>query len=251
MDSNILVREKDIPLCGHIKYVYKQTGKAICDYRMLCDGDRVLVAVSGGKDSLALLKLLAMRQQRVPIDFSLFACFVRTDFMKIEDEPILSCCASLNIPCHIQEIAFSQDNVNCFWCSWNRRKLLFETARKLNCNKIALGHHRDDIIQTVLMNLFFLGEISAMKPKVKFFDNTLTLIRPLCYLTDEALERFIREAGIPFASWKCHYGKNSRRELMKNIIQEVEAACPQVKKNIFNALQKIKPDYLLNYEEKD
>lgn len=251
MDSSILVREKDLQLCGHIKYVYKQTGKAIYDYRMLHDRDRVLVAVSGGKDSIALLKLLAMRRQRVPIDFELFACFVRTDFMEIKDESILEYCASLNIPCTIQQIAFSQDDLNCFWCSWNRRKLLFETARKLGCNKIALGHHRDDIIQTVLMNLFFLGEISAMKPKVEFFDNTLTLIRPLCYLTEDAVERFIREIAVSFVSWKCPYGKVSRRELVKRIIQEVESACPQVKKNIFKALQKIKSDYLLDYEKKD
>ena len=244
-DSQTISQGKKIRLKGIIKYVYKKVGKAILDYQMIKENDRILVAVSGGSDSLSLLKLLNMRKRRIPISFDIIACFIKTNFIDIDEEKVIEYFKKEGIPFLVKELNLEKKNLDCFWCSWNRRKILFETAQIHNCNKIALGHHLDDIVETILMNLFFFGEISAMKPKISFFKDKLEIIRPLCYLEKEELKNFVYNLEIPFADYECPYGKDSRRELVKLIIKETKNRCPYVKKNIFRALGRIKKDYLL------
>ncbi|RKY33457.1 MAG: hypothetical protein DRP68_02285 [Candidatus Omnitrophota bacterium] len=245
MMEKVEFKEKKIPLKGVVKYVYKRMGKAILDYNMIEKNDKILVAVSGGSDSLSLVKLLKMRKRRVPIDFQILACFVDTDFIKIDKKALLDYLERESIPFVVKKMELKNSNVSCFWCSWNRRKVLFQTAQEFHCNKVALGHHLDDIVETILMNLLFFGEVSAMKPKIELFEGRLTIIRPLCYIEKKDLINFANRLNLDYTNYRCSYGKDSRRELIKAIIKKTEESCPYVKKNIFNALKNIKTDYLI------
>ncbi|MCM8774092.1 MAG: hypothetical protein NC820_05095 [Candidatus Omnitrophica bacterium] len=238
-------KEKKIELKGIVKYVYKKMGKAIADYRMIEEGDRILVGVSGGVDSLSLIKLFKMREKRVPIRFDFMACFVSTNFIEVDKKTVINYLEDNGIPYVVREMELDDKSIDCFWCSWNRRKILFTTTKELIFNKLALGHNLDDITETIIMNLFFHGEISAMKPKIELFDNELTVIRPLCYVSKKDIQRFANKLNLPYTYYECKYGKDSHRQLVKNVIELVEKKYPLVKKNIFRGLKKIKKDYLL------
>lgn len=122
---------------------------------------------------------------------------------------------------------------------------MFETANQLGYNKVALGHHYDDIIQTILLNLFFQGEISAMAPKQELFKGKITLIRPLAYVEEDLIKRFVKTAGFPKQNYVCPNYYSSNRTKMAEIISELRNICPDVKKNIFRSIKRIKKDYLL------
>ena len=122
---------------------------------------------------------------------------------------------------------------------------MFEVANRLNCTKVALGHHLDDIVETILLNLFFQGEISAMSPKQELFKGKITLIRPLSYVEEYMIERFAKEEKIPHATCACPHAVTSNRTKMGKIIQELKRTCPEIKKNIFRSVKRIKKDYLL------
>ena len=237
-------KKDNIRLRGVIKYVYKKMGKAILDYSMIGPKDKVLVAVSGGMDSLSLLKLFIMRKKRVPINFEFIACMVSTDFTKVDTNAVINFFNENNIPFLIKELKLNDSDINCFWCSRNRRKILFETAKEEGCNKIALGHNLDDITETIMMNLVFFGEVSSMKPKISLFNGQLDIIRPLCYIAKRNIDNFAAKLELPFTNYKCSHGKDTRRGLIKNIIKTIEKDCPAAKNNIFNALKNIKKDYL-------
>lgn len=151
---------------GKEYYISKKAGRAIIDYRMISDGDKILVAVSGGKDSLALLQVLRNRQSFVPISYSILAVHVDLGYKCIHPKILVDYFKNKGYDYHIEKRDVlkgkSRSEITCFWCSWNRRKALFEVAKQFGCNKIALGHHKDDIAQTTLLNLLFQGEISTM-----------------------------------------------------------------------------------------
>ncbi|MCK9604444.1 MAG: tRNA 2-thiocytidine(32) synthetase TtcA, partial [Candidatus Omnitrophica bacterium] len=153
-------------LQGTEYYISKRMGKAIMDYKMLADGDKIAVAVSGGKDSLTLLRLLRDRKAFVPIKYDLVALHIDMGYPKSISKKLEKYFKKLKVEYRIIKSDVlkktEKSKINCFWCSWNRRKELFISANKLGCTKIALGHHMDDIIETVLLNLFFQGEISGM-----------------------------------------------------------------------------------------
>ena len=234
-----------VNLKGIVKYCYKAMGKAIADYHMLNDGDRILVAVSGGKDSLSLLKLFQMRKVHIPIDFDIVACFVDTSFIHVDRDALVDYFKSCEVEGTVKDLMLDEDSMNCFWCSWNRRKLLFETAREFGCNKIALGHNMDDIIETILMNLFFRGEISTSPPALDLFKGEIKVIRPLCYIQKKEILKFVEEFSFPDTHYDCSYGKDSSREYVKKLIVDLEKECPFVKKNIFRSLGRVKEGYLL------
>ena len=139
----------------------------------------------------------------------------------------------------------SSAKISCFWCSWNRRKALFETANRFGCTKVAFGHHRDDIIETTLLNLFFQGEISTMCPKQELFKGKIIIIRPLAYVEEYMIVKFARSAGLPDHNCKCPNSEISNRAKMGKLISEMKKTCPDVKKNIYRSLQRVKKDYLL------
>ena len=130
----------------------------------------------------------------------------------------------------LKEYLFKKINVldknkklNCFWCSWNRRKILFETAGSIGCNKVALGHHKDDIIETTLLNLLFLGEFSTMNPRQELFRGKITIIRPLCHVEERAIMKFAKESGFPAQLYKCPNSQNSQRRHLKEFIKDIES----------------------------
>lgn len=238
--------EEKIPLRGHIRYVYKSIGKAIYDFKMIADNDRLLVGVSGGPDSTVLLKVLMMRKRHVPINYHLHACYVKMDYQTADTEKLIRYLEGEGIPVTVKEIALGDvSNRNCFWCSWNRRKALFTAAKELQCNKVVLGHHLDDIVETVLMNMCSQGELSMMRPSVSFFNGEFDLIRPLCYLEKEAVERFARLLRLPEFSHSCPVSPHTARKKVGDVIKSLEAIFPGAKRNIFRSMGNINHDYLL------
>lgn len=228
------------------KAISKKAGRAICDYRMIQDKDRILVGISGGKDSLTLLKILWDRRKFVPVHYDIVAVHVDLGFSGQQIKQLEDFLNRSGYPFYITRKNIPLERgLNCFWCSWNRRRVLFEEAKKQGCNKIALGHHKDDIIETILMNLFFEGEISAMGPRQELFKGELFIIRPLAYVEEHEIARFARLARLPVCSCDCpHAGKTQRGE-MKKLIAHLEKTAPGVKTNIFRSMQRIKTDYLL------
>ncbi|MCX5696657.1 MAG: tRNA 2-thiocytidine(32) synthetase TtcA [Candidatus Omnitrophica bacterium] len=236
-------------LQGHEFYISKRVGKAIMDYQMLADGDKVLVAVSGGKDSLTLLRVLDDRRSFVPIKYEILAVHVDMGYPCQHPKILAEYFKKNKINYHIEKIDIlkgkTREDISCFWCSWNRRKALFEVADRFGCTKVALGHHHDDIVETMLLNLFFHGEISAMAPKQLLFGGKIVIIRPLAYTEEDMIVRFVKEADFPHHKCVCPNSITSRRTKMTEILKDLEKSCPEVKKNIFRSLQRIKKDYLL------
>lgn len=230
-------------------YISKRVGKAITDYAMLSEGDKVAVAVSGGKDSLSLLKILQERKSFVPIKYEIIAVHIDLGYPDSYAKKIEKYFKKLKVNYHIERIdtlnKTEPKDINCFWCSWNRRKALFETAERLGCSKIALGHHKDDIVETILLNLFFHGEISAMSPKQELFGGKVVIIRPLVYVEEEMLKRFAKQEGLLGITGRCPKANLSQRTQIAKIIQQLKKICPDIKTNIFRSIKRIKKDYLL------
>ncbi|MCX5707249.1 MAG: tRNA 2-thiocytidine(32) synthetase TtcA [Candidatus Omnitrophica bacterium] len=236
-------------LQGSEFYISKRIGRAIIDYKMLAEGDKIAVAVSGGKDSLTLLRILNDRKAFVPIKYDLLAVHIDMGYPRSCSKKLERYFKKMGMKYHIEKVDVlkktNKKDINCFWCSWNRRKALFETANRFSCTKVALGHHMDDIVETILLNLFFQGEISAMAPKQELFKGKITLIRPLAYVEEYMIKRFAKETKIPHETCICPNSLISNRAKMGKIISELKKVCPDIKKNIFRSLKRIKKDYLL------
>src|SRR5512136_2960858 len=237
------------------KEIRSLMGKAIHRYGLIQDGDRILVGVSGGKDSLTLLRLLQERRARVPIDYALVAVHIDLGFDSERAKILKDFFEAQGLPYHIEftEIGKKANSpVNrenpCFLCSWERRKQLFRLAHQLKCNKIALGHHQDDIVETLLLNIFYSAEISTMLPLQTLFKGRITLIRPLALLEEKKIGRFARETGLPFGPSGCPSSGKTKRRMIKDLIEGLSQKDRRVKGNIFRALSNIKLDYtLLNW----
>ena len=228
-------------------YISTRIGRAIADYKMIEDGDRILVAVSGGKDSLAMLKLLNERKKWAPINYELIAMHVETDYKcaSICSKRLKGFFEKEGVSYRFKKIkiAGKDKKESCFWCSWNRRKALFDAAAKLGCKKIAMGHHKDDIIETLLLNIFFQGEFSGMNPRQELFDGKLTIIRPLCYVEEESTRKYAKEAKLPVQQEACPNSAISQRRVMKDFIKKVEKDCEHVRTNIFRSISRVNREY--------
>jgi len=230
-------------------YISKRIGKAMTDYDMLAEGDKVAVAVSGGKDSLTLLRILNDRRSFVPVKYELLAVHVDMGYPCHHPQILRRYFRQIGVKYHIEKIDIlkgkKRQDISCFWCSWNRRKALFEAAARFGCTKVAFGHHKDDIVETILLNLFFNGEISAMSPRQELFKGKIVIIRPLAYVEEAMIERFAKTAGFPHQKCACPNSVTSRRTKVAGIIRDLEKVCPDVKTNIFRGIKRIKKDYLL------
>ena len=229
-------------------YISKRVGKAIMDYGMLSEGDKVAVAVSGGKDSLTLLRLLRDRQTFVPIRYELLAVHVDVGYPRSFAKGLERYFKKIKVNYHIERTDVirktKRKDISCFWCSWNRRKALFEAADRFGCTKVALGHHKDDIIETIVMNMVFNGEISAMAPRQELFKGKIVLIRPLAYVEEDMIKRFVKEVRLTCYDCVCPNATTSNRTRIARMIRELEEVCPDVKTNIFRSLKRIKKEYL-------
>ncbi|MBU1784074.1 MAG: tRNA lysidine(34) synthetase TilS [Candidatus Omnitrophica bacterium] len=231
--------------------INSRIGRAIHDYGLIEDGDKILVAVSGGKDSLTLVTLLKEIQGWAPVGFQLIAAHILSDFQKDSEKHANSLAEmfkemSLEHRFRKIKVADEKKKTTCFWCSWNRRKALFELADELGCNKVALGHHKDDIVETMLMNMLYNGEISAMNPRQELFDGKITVIRPLCYVEEKMIVEFAAEKNLPKHTCSCPFAEHSRRKFIKDFIQNAEKNTPKIniKTNVFKSISRIRSDYL-------
>jgi tRNA 2-thiocytidine biosynthesis protein TtcA len=235
------------------KEIRSLMGKAIHRFGLIQDGDRILVGVSGGKDSLSLLYLLHERSKRVPIRYELMPAYIDLGFDSGRTKIMKNFFETRGLPYHMEfthigRRANSPENREnpCFLCSWERRKCLFHLAHRFKCNKIALGHHKDDIVETLLLNIFYSAEISTMVPLQTLFKGKITLIRPLALLEENKIERFAREMALPFGPSGCPSSGKTKRKVIKDLIEALSKRDHRVKGNIFRSLSNIKLDYTLS-----
>jgi tRNA 2-thiocytidine biosynthesis protein TtcA len=229
--------------------------KAILDYHMIQEGDRVLVAVSGGADSLTLLTLLSGPLVAVGADISLVAVHLDLGFPRNETIALPRLeryfkklgCEYLIDKTNIGIQAHREDNRKnpCFLCARQRRKRLFEIASETMCNKVALGHHKDDIVETFLLNVLFSREISTMVPNQQVFSGRFHIIRPLAYIDGFLTKAFARECQLPVMANVCPTSQSSYRILVRRMLATLERQHRGVRDNVFKALSNVKPEYLL------
>ena len=244
------VERKRSKLYLHLK---KWLEKAILDYGMIAEGDRVLVGVSGGADSLVLLDLLNSPMIFVP-KYSVTAVHIDLGFEGGEgDAGLIEGELKKIVSDYVIEktdigpLAHSEFNRKnpCFLCSRLRRKRIFEIAEAKGCNRIAFAHHRDDIIETLLINLFYGREISTMKPDQSIFKGKLHIIRPLAYLGEGLIKKYAGERGFNVVANRCPTSKTSKRIYIKELLHSLEKENRQIRHNIWTAMHHVKTDYLL------
>ncbi len=235
---------------NYIKRMAKLAGKAMHDYSMIKANDKIAVAFSGGKDSFTLLHILNMRRKWIPVDYDIYAVHVRINMpcnSVVDSDYLNQICNELGVTLITKTLQIPQAQRSpCFWCAWNRRKALFRACEELHCNKLALGHHKDDITETLLLNLFYHGEFSTMPPKLDFFQGKLTLIRPIAYLEEQQTTRYAKEHGFVPTTCDMIYADKSKRVMVKKLLSELKKDIPGIKSNLFNSMKKdIKQDYVL------
>lgn len=255
MQADSEKKEKNTKLFLHLK---KWLEKAVLDFNMIEEGDRLLIGVSGGADSFALLDLLDSPMIFVP-DFSFIAVNVDMGFDPdyIAYDQLEKYLQENNYNYVLEKtdiglLAHSDYNKKnpCFLCSRLRRKRIFEIAEEKGCNKIAFAHHKDDIIETLLINMFYGREISTMMPNQKIFGGKLHIIRPLAYVREELVKKYSRARQFPAVKNACPSSENSRRIFIKKLLNELERENKDIRHNIFTAMSHVKPDYLLPVPKK-
>lgn len=228
-----------------VKKLFEQ---ALKRYTLIEDGDRVLVGLSGGKDSMSLLELLALRSRVFKPRFEVEAAFVgmRNIPYKNDEDYLRGFAESLGVRLHLFETEFDETTderrTHCFLCSWHRRKVLFDAAQRLGCNKIALGHHRDDLMETALMNLTFEGKFHTMPPRLRMEKFPVEIIRPLCLLREKDMQAFADLRGYRQQAVKCPYEETSHRADMKEMISRFEALNPEFAYTFFTAIERTFPE---------
>lgn len=226
--------------------------KCIREYALINDGDSVLIGLSGGKDSLALTELLARRSRIFAPKFRLKALHVMIDGVGYvsDTEYLGNFCKNLGIEFYVKKcsIDFSKDKRKspCFLCSWYRRKVLFDFAKETECNKIALGHHRDDIIATLLMNMSFQGSFSTMPPLLNMNKFDMRIIRPLALMDECDINALAILNGYKTQIKRCPNERSSYRKDMRELIEKLSEMNPNAKSNIWKAMENIQCDYLPN-----
>lgn len=219
----------------------RRFGQAVSQYQLIQDGDHILVGLSGGKDSLCLLELLAKRSRIQRPQFTVEALHVRMENIHYETDTsyLQQFCDELGVPLHIVTTAFepSKKKPACFLCSWQRRKQLFNVAQQLECNKIALGHHQDDIIHTALMNLTFQGQFSTMPALLRMRKMPLTIIRPLCLCQEEDIRAYAQQQQYQKQVKQCPYEHDTNRTAIQDIYHRMTQLNPEARYSIWNALE--------------
>ena len=237
------------------KRLHRQVGQAIADYNMIEPGDKVMVCLSGGKDSYALLDILLSLQARAPVPFELVAVNLDQKQPGLPEHVLPDYLKSRGVPFHIEnQDTYSivkrlvpEGKTMCSLCSRLRRGVLYRVAGELGATKIALGHHRDDMLQTFFLNLFFGSRLKAMPPKLVSDDGRNVVIRPLAYVAEADLERWARERAFPIIPCSlCGSQDNLQRVQMKKMLREWEREHPGRLDNMATALGNVVPSHLLD-----
>lgn len=230
--------------------IEKTVGRAINRYSLIEENDCVAVALSGGKDSLVMLETVANRRRRLPVTYEVMA--VHVDIKNIGYETDLDFirrfCNELEVDLNIikteADLTRDKNKSICFKCSWLRRKELFDFVREHKCNKLAFGHHRDDAIETLLMNMISNSSISSMSPSLSMFSGEFDLIRPLILLGENEIKEYAGLRGYPPQIKICPYGDDTRRADAKRLIVEMEKIDKNARQNIYGAMSNIHSEYL-------
>ena len=237
--------------------ISRRMATAIFDYNLINKGDRVLVAVSGGKDSMTLLHHLMLQQKGLPFSFHIKAIHIQTDVNKDENKSKVEyLLKKWGVDYEILNISVlkrlkPEKKMNCYWCSTQRRHELLKYAQKHNFNKIAFGHHMDDILETFFMNMIFKAELSTMMPAMQYEKYPQKIIRPLALVKEHEIIEFIEELGISRLVCTCDYGENSKRRAMRDTISKLVEEHGDIRDNIFKAMGNILTDYLPRPVKKD
>lgn len=235
--------------------IVRDTGRAIGDFSLIDANDRIMVAVSGGKDSYAMLEVLRRLQERAPVRFSLVAVHLDQGHPGYDGAPLREFLERNGYEHHIvREDTYTvvtdkvpEGSTYCSLCSRLRRGILYRVATELGCNKIALGHHRDDAIETLMLNLFFAGKVAAMPARLVSDDGAHVVIRPLIYCAEETLAAFAVERGYPILPCNlCGSQSTAQRKQVKALLAQLEGDHPGVKSSLFAALGNVRPTQLLD-----
>ncbi len=237
------------------KRLLHEVGRAIHDFKLIEAGDRIMVAVSGGKDSLGLLHLLIKLRDRAPVPFTLIAATLDQGQPGFPVQKLREHLASTGVEYRIE----AQDTYSivkrltpdgktfCPVCSRLRRGILYNLAVQLGCNKLALGHHRDDLIETLLLSALYSGALKSMPPRLVSDDGRNVVIRPLAYCAEDDLREYAKEQGFPVIPCNlCSSQPNQQRRRIKQLLTDLSADHPAVRGNLFNALSHVVPSHLLD-----
>ena len=250
-------RERKFKFRGKLeRTLVKKAGEAITSFGLIDEGDRVMVCLSGGKDSYALLDALRVLQRRAPVAFELLAVNVDQGWPGYRPAEIAAFLVREGVPHRmiskdfktIVEAKLAPDATPCSLCSRLRRGVLYNLAQELGCNKIALGHHADDLIETLVMNMFFSGKLGSMPPKLVSDDGRNTVIRPLALVSEELLVAYADERQFPIIGCACPSCglPEQKRQVVKRLLGELERDQPGLKHNMLAALRNVRPSHLLD-----
>ena len=237
------------------KKLCRLVGQAIGDFGMIEDGDKVMVCVSGGKDSYAMLDILMKLRERAPIRFEIVAVNLDQKQPHFPAEILPNYLKSLGIPFHIEEQdtysivkrVIPEGKTTCGLCSRLRRGILYRVADELGATKIALGHHRDDILETLMLNMFYAGKLKGMPPKLRSDDGKHIVIRPLAYVPEKLLERYAGDMNFPIIPCDlCGSQPNLQRQVMKEMLRDWEKKHPGRVENLFRSMHHIVPSHLMD-----
>jgi tRNA 2-thiocytidine biosynthesis protein TtcA len=242
------------------KRLCRQMGQAIVDFNMIEEGDRVMVCMSGGKDSYGMLDILLKMQQRAPIRFEIVAVNLDQKQPGFPDHILPEYLAKLGVEFHIEtQDTYSivkrnipEGKTMCSLCSRLRRGILYSVARRLKCNKLALGHHRDDMLQTFFLNMFFGGKLKGMPPKLTSDNGEFVVIRPLAYVAEKDLIRWAAHRQFPIIPCTlCGSQTNLQRVQIGNMLRDWEKQYPGRAETMFTALQNVVPSHLMDHKRHD
>jgi tRNA 2-thiocytidine biosynthesis protein TtcA len=238
--------------------IQRLAGKAIGDFNLIEEGDRILVALSGGKDSWALLHTLAGLQRKAPVKFTLIPATIHPGFTTFRCESLRAAVAELGLELHIEETRNAQiirehkrpGSSYCAFCARLRRGTLYTLAQRLQCNKVALGHHLDDFIETLLLNQFFSGTTAAMSPKMLADNKEQCIIRPLVYVEEDLIRAWVETTHLPIIGCGCPQGmhQDQNRRKVKALLTGLQEQIPHIKKSMLNAMRNVQTRHLLDPE---
>lgn len=232
------------------KTICRKAGTTMRDHAMIVEGDHVLVGLSGGKDSMILLRVLAERRRAVPFDFRISAAHVAASGIgyHIDRERLTAFCKELDVPLHYREIEpdLEKDPSKsaCFTCSWHRRKALFTLTRELGCNLLAFGHHRMDALETMLMNMIYHGSFSSLPYTLEMFGGRVKVIRPLMDMDERQLAEYAQQYDLVKVEKNCPYEDLTKRNQMRSLIKQIERLHGSGPYNMFKSMNKIFGEYL-------